>query len=136
MISRPTDLILRSPIQSCMSTQLCVTWVLFFHYYLAISTTNWVQVCYFMHMLRYTKWELEKTGLWQLPMVSTVFKRLHEIGHRWACDLQLLLNWYISIQFMFYEMKYSIHQTNLIYHHMSQLSVSKSFKKEHPLFVN
>ena len=35
----------------------------FFHYYLATSTTNLIefkfpQACYFMHMLRYTKWGL------------------------------------------------------------------------------
>ena len=33
------------------------------------------QVCYFMHMLRYTN---EKTGFWQLPIGSSVFKQLYE----------------------------------------------------------
>ena len=38
---------------------------------------NFSQVCYFVHMLRYS----EKTGLWQLPIVSSVFYRrpLHNI---------------------------------------------------------
>ena len=30
------------------------------------------QVCYFLQMLRYTKWE--DYGLWQLPIVSSIFK--------------------------------------------------------------
>ena len=42
----------------------------FFHYYLATSMTDWVQI--------FTGWlfcaDVEKTGLWQIPIVSTVFK--------------------------------------------------------------
>ena len=42
------------------STQLVWQWCFLFHYSLATSMTNWVkisQICYFMDMLGYTKWE-------------------------------------------------------------------------------
>ena len=45
-----------------------------FHYSLATSTTNWVQI--FTGLLFYACWDTpsEKTGLWQLPKVSSVLK--------------------------------------------------------------
>ena len=46
----------------------------FFHSYLATSTTNWAQisqVCYFMHVEIHQE---RRIGLWQLPIVSSVFK--------------------------------------------------------------
>ena len=48
---------------------------LFFHYYLATSTSDWAQIftglLYCALLLRCAK--SEKTGLWQLPKVSSVF---------------------------------------------------------------
>ena len=61
------------------------------HYYLIISQLRRRQIelkcsqlCYSMHMLNYTKW---KTGLRQLPIVSSVFKtsrRLCEQNSWWS----------------------------------------------------
>ena len=46
----------------------------FFHYYLATLAINWVQI--FTCLLFCACWDTpsEKTGLWQLPIVSSVFK--------------------------------------------------------------
>ena len=46
----------------------------FFHYYLGTSTTDWVQI--FTGLLLYAYVEIlqvKRAGLWQLPIVSTVF---------------------------------------------------------------
>ena len=51
----------------------------FFHYYLAISMTNWAQMfTQFFFFFSCTCWDTpsEKTGLWQLPIVSIVFLNL------------------------------------------------------------
>ena len=47
----------------------------FLHFYLATSNTDWAQisqVCYFMHCQDTPS---KKTSLWQLPIVSCVFKK-------------------------------------------------------------
>ena len=56
----------------------CDRGVLFFHYYLAASTTTWAQIV--TGLLLYTLcWNTpgDKTGLWQLPIASIVFKCKH-----------------------------------------------------------
>ena len=47
---------------------------IFFHYYLATSTTNWAKIC--TGLLFYACWDTpsENTGLWQLLIMSSVFK--------------------------------------------------------------
>ena len=96
---------LRSRNQASESTFLW-QWCFFFHYYLATSTTIWahfftgfLQVCYFMLMLRYTKWE-------DLSLTITnsvrVFKKMRAYksardGHyfswfqRWFCHKTILI---------------------------------------------
>ena len=56
-----------------------------FHYYLANSTTNWAQT--FTGLLFYTCWDTpsEKTGLRQLPIVSSVFN----CGALWTQTVQV-----------------------------------------------
>ena len=58
----------------------------FFHYYLAILTTDWAQI--FTGLLFYVCWDTpsEKTGLWQLPIVSTAFKRAE-----WTCPFSFCI---------------------------------------------
>ena len=44
-----------------------------FHYYLATSTTNWALMFTGLLFYAYVETQSEKTGLWQLPIVSSVF---------------------------------------------------------------
>ena len=56
------------------STQLVRQWCFFFHYSLAFLATNWGKVfkgLLFLCICRETR--SENTGLWQLPIVSSVF---------------------------------------------------------------
>ena len=75
LISRPQISNLRSQNQASESKQLCVTRFFFFNYYLATSTTDWAEI--FTGLLFYAYVEIDQlnSSLWQLPIVSTVFKK-------------------------------------------------------------
>ena len=62
----------------------------FFHYYLATSTTDWAQIFTGLLIYVFLCWDTpsEKTGLWQLPKVSTVLKELDTFG---CCPRRVLL---------------------------------------------
>ena len=49
----------------------------FFHYFLASSMTNWVNLFTYLLIYGYVEihWSSENIGLWQLPKVSRAFKR-------------------------------------------------------------
>ena len=53
----------------------------FFHYYLATSTINWAQIFTGLLFYAYLCWDVPsvKTGLWQLPIVSSVFKEISNL---------------------------------------------------------
>ena len=85
--------------QASQSTQLRVTRVFFFHYYLATSTTNWAQMFTGLLFCAFC-WDTpsEKNGLWQLPIVSSAFNQQLKVGSNVAL---LLLEWEHPPQFLF-----------------------------------
>ena len=58
-------------------------WCFFFHCYLGTFTTDWAQTWIHRFAILCICWDTlsEKTDLWQLPTVSTIFKRENKIIH-------------------------------------------------------